>query len=162
MKTMEADKKKGAANTDQSKLMEQLEDALSQNKKLSDDYEGMKSANRKSKIQSEARVLAATLTKDTARASLLAEKISGRLDIDSDVLVVLSEDGKQTISSTDDLKAAMAKSYPFLVDGTNASGGGAQGGSGGAAKTKEMPRADYQKLSASDQSKFINDGGIPI
>ena len=66
--------------------------------------------------------------------------------------------GGVTISETD-LMNFLKKEYPFLVDGSSASGGGASSASGSGA-SKEMNRAEFSKLTPQKQMAFIKDGGI--
>jgi len=57
-----------------------------------------------------------------------------------------------------ELMAHLSKEYPFLVDGSNASGGGAQSASGSGA-SKQMNRADFERLAPAKQMAFVKDGG---
>ena len=66
--------------------------------------------------------------------------------------------GGVAISETD-LMNFLKKEYPFLVDGSSASGGGASSASGSGA-SKEMNRAEFSKLTPQKQMAFIKDGGI--
>lgn len=103
--------------------------------KVQSDLESSKQAMARQLVEGEANTIAASLTKDTGRASLLSEKIAARLQISDDgSKTVLNAKGEATVSSIEDLTVEMKTTYPFLVDGSQASGGGAQGGSGRAAE----------------------------
>lgn len=140
-------------------LQSQLEDAMKQLAEQKDAYSALQGEIRKSKINGEAAKLAASLTKDTRRAGLLAEKIGARLDIDGDKIVVLDGNGNHTISSLDDLTSSIKKDFDFLVDASSAAGGGAEGGRGGAAKTKEISRSEFDKMGHPERASFFRDGG---
>lgn len=119
-----------------------------------------KTTAKREKLSNAASSIANELTKHTGRAKLLTEKLSNRLDFDDKgELVVLSEDGKPTVSTVDELKASAKRDYDFLVDAPNASGGGAPGGQGGAGSPKTMTRSEFDKLAPGAAAKFFKDGG---
>lgn len=142
-------KKQKVTDPDGSGVQSQLEDAMNRLKEREEALENLKKDVRKSKINGEAARIAASLTKDARRAALLAEKIAARLELDGDKIVVLDANGKHTISGTEDLASTIRKEYDFLVDGNQASGGGAIGGSGGAANTNTSGMTARQKIDAS-------------
>ena len=111
------------------------------------------------KIRTEAAKLAAQLTKDTGRAQLLQKEISQRLTLVDNELRVTDDSGQLTVSSLDDLANAIKTSYPFLVDGSQASGGGAVKAQGGAEARKEVSRAAFDKMDQRQRSDFIKSGG---
>lgn len=111
------------------------------------------------KIRTEAAKLAAQLTKDTGRAQLLQKEISQRLTLVDNELRVTDESGQLTVSSLDDLANAIKTSYPFLVDGSQASGGGAVKAQGGAEARKELSRAAFDKMDQRQRSEFVKSGG---
>lgn len=158
--------KLGAKNEGEVKGLEalqaQLEDAKNKLKEKDDAYNNLLSENKKSQIMTEASKIAASLTKDTRRAGLLAEKIGARIDFDNGKPVVLDGSGNPTISTLDELSSSIRKEYDFLVDASQASGGGAQGGSGGAAKTKEVTRSTFDSMSHADRATFAKEGGKVI
>ncbi|MFW0776350.1 MAG: hypothetical protein ACN2B6_01340 [Rickettsiales bacterium] len=125
----------GDGGEDLAKVQAMLDDALGKNKEWESKYNGLIEDNRNKTLEGEAARIAATLTKDTNRAKLLKDQIRGRLALDNDKFTVLDDLGKPTISSVDELTGQIKAQYPFLVDGSQATGGGAQGGSGGAANT---------------------------
>lgn len=135
-----------------STLQAKLDDALNKNGEWESKYNGLVEDNRKKTLDSEAARIAGTLTKDTNRAKLLQKEISNRLALEGESFSVLDENGKPTISSIDELTSSIKAQYPFLVDGSQASGGGAQGGSGGAANTKK-----FSDMNATERARFANE-----
>lgn len=108
------------------------------------------------KIKTESARIAAGLTKDTARAELLAEKLEKRLKLTDDGLKVLDDSGQLTVSSVDDLTNDIKKKYEFLIDGSQASGGGAPGGDGGAGSKKfnEYSGAELSEIRGKDPAEY--------
>lgn len=114
----------------------------------------------RSKINSEAAKVASQLTKDTKRAELLQEKISQRLTLVDDELRVTDESGQLTVSNLSELANSIRDSYPFLVDGSQANGGGAARAQGGAgARNLEMSRSEFNELSDVQRKQFFEQGG---
>ncbi len=114
----------------------------------------------RSKIDTEAAKLASVLTKDTSRAKLLQQQISQRLTLVDNEIRVADETGQLTVSSLEDLTTSIKQNFPFLVDGSQANGGGAVRAQGGAeARSKEMLRADFEALRPAEQSEFMRSGG---
>ena len=111
------------------------------------------------KITTEAAKLASQLTKDTGRAQLLQKEISQRLTLIDNELRVTDEGGQLTVSSLDDLANAIKTSYPFLVDGSQASGGGAVKAQGGAEARKEVSRAAFDQMDQRQRHEFFKSGG---
>ena len=126
---------------------------------LEGQYNGLQGEIKKSAIVSEASRIAGTLTKDTARAQLLTEKIASRLQHSDDGLKVLDQAGNLTVSSLDELSTQMKTAYPFLVDGSMASGGAANGSRGGASDPKKITRADFDQLDQYGRAEFVKGGG---
>lgn len=81
------------------------------------------------KLNTEAAKIAGQLTTNTAQAELLAEKIAGRLQDVDGAFKVTDAAGNLTVSTYEELKTELSNLYPFLVDGSKASGGNAAGGS---------------------------------
>jgi len=121
--------------------------------------EKMNADIRQQKVSTEAAKLAAQLTKDTQRAQLLQKEISHRLTLVDNELRVTDESGQLTVSSLDDLANAIRNAYPFLVDGSQASGGGAVKAQGGAEARKEVSRAAFDKMDQRQRSEFVKSGG---
>ena len=122
--------------------------------------EKMNADMQRQKINEQAVKLAAQLTKDTGRAQLLQKEFSQRLSLVDGELRVTDPNGQLTVSSLDDLVSSIKTDYPFLVDGIQASGGGATKAQGGAeARSKEMSRSDFEALSVQQKSDFMRSGG---
>jgi hypothetical protein len=83
-------------------------------------------------LEGAASTMAAELSRDTARASLLAKEAAAFLKHSDDG--VQYEIGGVSVDRAKVLDH-LRTSYPFLVDGSQASGGGAFGGGGGAGKS---------------------------
>ena len=111
------------------------------------------------KVSTEAAKLASQLTKDTGRAQLLQKEISQRLTLVDNELRVTDESGQLTVSSLDDLTNAIKTSYPFLIDGSQASGGGAVKAQGGAEARKEVSRAAFDQMDQRQRHEFFKAGG---
>jgi len=112
------------------------------------------------KVQSEAQRLASSLTKDVARAKLLEKEIGQRLQLVEGEVKVVDENGQLTVSTLDDLSATIKQSYPFLVDGSQAQGGGAARSQGGAdVGAREMSRDDFDQMDAVKKAEFMKSGG---
>lgn len=139
---------------DAEKFASQLEDAKTKISEWEVKYNGLEGKVRSKTIESEAMRIAAGLTKDTDRANLLKQQLLSRLTLDGDKFSVLDENGSPTISSIEELTSQIKTQYPFLVDGSQASGGGAQGGSGGAGI---KPVKD---MSMTERAKFANESPL--
>jgi len=57
------------------------------------------------------------------------------------------------------LTQSIKAEYPFLVDGSQAAGGGATGGNSGAGDTKQVSRAEFDGYNAVKRMKFVKSGG---
>jgi len=120
----------------------------------------LQSQVRQKSIYGEASRIAATLTKDTARASLLAEKLAKRIDERDDGFKVLSESGELTGDSLDALSAQVSTAYPFLVDGSGSTGGNAGGSnSSNGAAGLEAERTNFETWTPDKQMEFVQKGG---
>lgn len=96
------------------------------------------------KDRSEAAMKLATgLTRDNARADLLKKEALAYIQHTPDGVKIQGPDGDMT---ADQLSAHLAKQFPFLVDGNQASGGSAPGSksSGGAAGNMGGSKAERQ------------------
>lgn len=112
------------------------------------------------KINSEAFKVASTLTKDAKKAQLLQEKISQRLTLVDDELRVTDSSGQLTVSNLGELAEAVKSEYSFLVDGSQANGGGAARAQGGAsARQTEISRSEFEGLSHAQRKQFLSEGG---
>ena len=113
----------------------------------------------KQRVHGEAVKIATSLTKDTARAKLLAEQITSRLSTVDNELRVLDSNGNLTVSTVDELTASIKAEYPFLVDGSQAAGGGASGSSSGAGDSKQVSRTDFDNMTPNRRMEFMKSGG---
>jgi len=111
------------------------------------------------KLTSHAQEVALSLTKDPARGKLLTEQIKSRLLLVDEEIRVTDTSGNLTVSTVDELKASIKSDYPFLVDGSQAAGGGAIGGNSGAGDTKTVSRADFDGMDAVKRMKHVKSGG---
>jgi predicted nuclease with TOPRIM domain len=153
-----AERERIAAENGQFKeLYESQKEEASQ---LRSTIEQMNQAVAQQKIQGEASRLASSLTKDTARAQLLEKEISQRLQLVDGEVKVVDESGQLTVSTLDDLSANIKQSYPFLVDGSQAQGGGAARSQGGAdVGAREMSRDDFEQMNPAKKAEFMKSGG---
>ena len=136
------------------------ESSREENNQIRTQLEKMNADIQKQKISEQAVKLAAQLTKDTGRAQLLQKEFSQRLALVDGELRVTDPSGQLTVSSLEDLVNSVKTDYPFLVDGIQASGGGATKAQGGAeARSKEMSRSDFEALSAVQKQEFFRNGG---
>lgn len=109
----------------------------------------------KADIRKEAAKLANELTKHSGRAEDLTEKIAARLKRIDGELKVLDTSGHLTVSSLTDLKADISTKFDWLVDGSQASGGGAPGNTTSSQAPAKNEKADAAKKKG-DGVAFIN------
>lgn len=153
---LEAEEKAKAENDYKQLFESQKSEADSLRQKI----EEMNASITKQKISSEAVKIASQLTKDTQRAALLQKEISQRLTIVDGEIRITDESGQLTVSSLDDLTNSIRTSYPFLVDGSQANGGGAARSEGRAEdRAKEISRAEFEGMSHSQRAEFFSSGG---
>jgi len=114
-------------------------------------------------VMSEAARLASGLTKDVAKAKLLEQQISQRLTLVDGEIKVLDESGQLTVSKPESLTESIRENYPFLVDGSQATGGGAARSQGGAdAGEKMVSRTDFDAMGQRERASFVKEGGKVI
>lgn len=153
---LEAEEKAKAENN----YKELFESRTEENNQLRSQIEKMNADAQMQKINEQAVKLSASLTKDTGRAQLLQKEFSQRLALVDGELRVTDPNGQLTVSSLEDLVNSVKTDYPFLIDGIQASGGGATKAQGGAdARSKEMSRSDFDALSIQQKSDFMRNGG---
>jgi predicted nucleic acid-binding Zn-ribbon protein len=112
------------------------------------------------KVQSEATKIASTLTKDVSKAKLLEEKLGQRLTLLDGEIRVTDDAGQLTVSSLDDLVTTVKNDFPFLVDGIQATGGGATRSQGRAdVGNRQISRTEFEALSQGQRSQFFKEGG---
>ena len=126
---------------------------------LQKQLDGVKADGIKTTIRGEATKLAQTLTKDVNRAKLLADQFEGRLQLVDGSIKVTDEGGNLTVSTVEELTNSVKKAYPFLVDGSKATGGGAQGNESGANDSKTVTRSEFEQMSHADRGAFAKDKG---
>jgi len=134
-----------------------------ENERLTSELGEIRSSVTKQTINAEASRVAASLTKDTARAGLLAEKIAGRLKFTDEGIKVLDASGSLTVSSIEDLATSIKADFPFLVDGSQSSGGAALGSKGGAGGSqKQATRSEFDAMDQAARSTFARSDGVVI
>lgn len=144
---------------DQSDL-QQLNKALEEKvASLTGTIEEMNSKARKQQIDAEAGRMAAKLTKDIQKANLLQSQISARLTLVEDQIRVTDENGQLTVSSMEELESSIRSAFPFLVDGSQAQGGGAIRSEGKAQAKLEVTRADFDAMDHQKRAEFVKSGG---
>ena len=97
---------------------------------LAEKHEGFAKRIQQKEVETAAMTLASELTRDTKRAELLRKEISQFARYDE--TGVKFEMGGVEVDPSNIL-AHIKESYPFLVDGSGATGGGAAGSNGGGA-----------------------------
>jgi len=123
---------------------------------LSEKYEAFSKQIQQKEVEGAAMSIASELTRDTKRAELLKKEISQYARYtDSGVNF---EMGGIPVDRTKIL-AHITENYPFLIDGTGATGGGATGGSKGGGAAKVMQKTEFDKMNASDKMEFMKSGG---
>lgn len=127
--------------------------------KASGELATLKANLQKQQVASQAGDVASKLTKDTARAKLLTEQIASRLSLVDGEIRVLDANGNLTVSTVEELTTSIKTEYPFLVDGSQAAGGGATGGSSGAGDTKQVSRSEFDAMDAVKRMKYVKSGG---
>jgi hypothetical protein len=131
----------------------------SERQKAADELATLKANLQQQQVEGQASKVAASLTKDAARANLLSQQISSRLSLVDGEVRVLDTNGNLTVSSVEELTQSIKAEYPFLVDGSQAAGGGATGGSSGAGDTKQVSRSDFDAMDSVKRMKYIKSGG---
>jgi flagellar biosynthesis GTPase FlhF len=122
---------------------------------LQEQYEEFQNRIRQQEIGNEALKLSSELTRDTARGELLQEKAMQYAKYSEDG--VTFELGGVPVDK-DKILSHLREKYPFLVDGSGATGGGAAGSNnGGAVVTKsfsEMSGAELSELRAESPQEY--------
>lgn len=95
--------------------------------------------------------VAAELTRDTARAELLKKEALAYIQHTPDGVKIMGPDGEM---NAEQLRDHLSKSYPFLVDGSQASGGGALGGKSSSSAAKGNMAGDKSARAAAIAAKF--------
>jgi hypothetical protein len=113
----------------------------------------------KQQIDAEAGRMAAKLTKDIQKANLLQSQISARLTLVEDQIRVTDDNGQLTVSSMEELEGSIRSAFPFLIDGSQAQGGGAVRSEGKAQAKLEVTRADFDAMDHRNRAEFVKSGG---
>jgi hypothetical protein len=93
---------------------------------------------------------------EASRAELLSEQISKYARYGKDG--VFYEMGGIAVEA-EEVTKQLTNKYPWLFDGSKATGGGATGGKSGGADSKTMSREDFDAMEQPDRSKFFASGG---
>lgn len=142
-----------AQNGDFKTLFEQTQAQLEAAKQ---EQQTLKSRIEAADIEAAVDGVVSSLTKDTQRAKAL-KKLAAPLAEYAGDKVVFKLAG--VASSTDAVAAYIKNEYPFLVDGSSASGAGASGNGGGASgQPTTMSRAEFDKLPAARKSELSRKG----
>lgn len=117
------------------------------------DFEGKIQAKDR---ESAAVKISSELTRDTKRAALLQKEVMqfakyGDEGVYYEIGGIKVDAGK--------VAEHLTKEYPFLVDGNQASGGGAGGSGSGASGAKTVSREEFDKMSNGARMDFLKDGG---
>jgi len=121
---------------------------------LQEQFEEFQGRIRQQEISAAASKVASELTRDTARGELLQEKASQYAKYTDDGIVF--ELGGVPVEK-EKLLSHLRDKYPFLADGSGATGGGASGSSGGAVVTKsfgEMTGSELMALRAESPTEY--------
>ena len=125
-------------------------------KELQEKYEDFATRIQKRETEVSASEIAMSLTRDTKRAELLKEQVSK--------FAKYSEDGiKFEMGGVEvpreKIVSHLTENYAFLVDGSQATGGGAEGSKGGGAAGKTLKRSDFESMAHTERAKFFETGG---
>lgn len=120
---------------------------------LAEKYESFSKQVQRKEIESVALSVATELTRDTKRAELLREQVS-RFARYTDEGIKFEMGGVEV--ERDKVIAHITENYPFLIDGSGATGGGATGGGSGSAGKNwaEMSEAEHKALYAKDPNTY--------
>lgn len=118
---------------------------------LAEKYEGFAKRIQEKEVEASAQSLAAELTRDTKRAELLKEQVSK--------FARYTEDGVKfemggVYVDRDKILTYIKDNYPFLIDGSGATGGGAAGSKGGRAAT-----LNRSKMTAEEKAAYVKEHG---
>ena len=127
--------------------------------KASSELKNLQAQIETQRVSRQASEVASSLTKDTARAKLLAEQLTSRLSFVDGELRVLDSTGNLTVSTIDELTQSIKKEYPFLIDGTQATGGGTSGSTSGTSDSKTVSRQDFDAMDPHRKMEYMKSGG---
>ena len=153
---LESDKKAQKAGDFEQLYNSQKEEA----ERFKSEMESMKKNAIQINIQGEAQRLAGALTNDSARGKLLAKEFAARLAHTEEGIRVTDETGNLTVSSIEELANKIKNDFPFLIDGSQSSGGAAIGSKSGALRSqKQATRSEFDAMNHSGRADFVKDGG---
>jgi chromosome segregation ATPase len=151
-----AEEKAKAENNYKQLFESQKQESDNLKSKLTEFQENIK----RQKVQSEASKLASSLTKDVSKAKILEQQFSQRLQIVDGELRIVDDRGQLTVQTLNDLTQSVKESYPFLIDGSQATGGSATRSQSRAdVSMKEITRSDFDALNQYDRAKYLREGG---
>lgn len=130
--------------------------ALEANKALEKQLFDLTDRVAKKECEEVASNVAGGLTRDTARAKLLKKEALQFIQHTPEGVKINAPDG--SAMTAEQLAAHLSKSYPFLVDGSQASGSGAPGGSGSGA-SRTATRQQFDSMTQAERLKFAKGGG---
>lgn len=152
-----------AAEAEQERLKEKEEfktlwekEQLSK-KELQEKYETFSKQVQTKDVALAATEIASSLTRDTKRAELLKEQI-GKFAKYTEGGVRFEMGGVEV--PREKIVGHITENYAFLVDGSQASGGGAEGGKGsGATGDKTTTRSEFEAMDHGKRAEFAKSGG---
>ena len=114
------------------------------------------------KVRERAVKLAAGLTKDPRKGDLLQKEAMARLTLVEGEVKVLDDHGQVSAMTMEELEGSIRHNLDFLVDGSQAQGGGAVRSEGEAQKPNEMSGDEWRAMSSMDKALFLKNGGTLI
>lgn len=148
----EAEEKRLAEKQEFEKLWKQEQE---QRTKTTQELEESRHSIAQEKRKGEAGKIANALASDTARAELLTKEAMGYVHHTPEGIKINGPDGEAWDAQK--LTTYLKERYPFLVDGSQASGGGAAGGRSGAPSGKkfgDMTGAELKEIRESDPGEY--------
>lgn len=158
----EETRKKAEAEGNYQQLFESSE---KERQTLAQQLEEMRNMTASEKVNSTAMKLALALDPlNDSAAEDLSSHIAKRLKYVDNELKVVDANGNLTVSTPQDLVKEMQASgrYSFYLKGNQSSGGGANGGRGGASQVKQVTRSQFDGFSQKQRSEFAKTGGKVI
>lgn len=125
-------------------------------KELQEKYETFSKRVQDKEKELAASSIASQLTRDTKRAELLKEQI-GKYARYTDEGVKFEMGGVEV--PKEKIIEHLSENYAFLVDGSQATGGGASGNKGGGAAGKTATRSEFDNMSQQARHEFVRSGG---
>ncbi len=123
---------------------------------LQEKYEGLTKSIQDKEVALVTNSLAAELTKDTSRANLLAQQVKQYAKY-QDGQVVFEMGGMQVDKAK--VVSHISESYPFLIDGSGATGGSSRGANAKGSAEKTVSRSDFDAMSQQQRGEFFKSGG---